>query len=153
MGASACDIDEGGRAVSYSQRWEEVFGPLEGGARMTLASTAPEPGASGSGSLNHSGGPWTSASGTAGELRTSAETSRSALGPGHEGVAAGGAGLTAVAALAGVRTSWEERLTALRDECDSLRGALLTVAKDMGETDAGIKNSFAKVNGHPERAR
>ncbi|WP_327418632.1 hypothetical protein [Streptomyces sp. NBC_01233] len=33
----------------------------------------------------HSKGPWTSASGTAGDLRTSTETSRSALGPGHEG--------------------------------------------------------------------
>ncbi|MFF0750173.1 hypothetical protein [Streptomyces sp. NPDC004267] len=139
--------------MSNAQRWEEVFGPLEGGARMTLASTAPQPGASGSGDLKHSGGPWTSASGTAGELRTSAETSRSALGPGHEGVVTGGAGLAAVAALAGVCKSWEDRLTALRDECDSLQGALLTVAKEMGETDTGIKNSFAKVNGKPEGAR
>ncbi|MFD5324182.1 hypothetical protein [Streptomyces sp. NPDC127092] len=139
--------------MSYSQRWQEVFGPLEGDARMTLASTAPEPGASGPGNLKHTGGPWTSAAGTAGELRTSSETSRTTLGPGHEGVTTGGAGLTAVAALAAVRTSWEERLAAVRDECDALQGALQKVAKEMGETDIGVRNEFAKVHGKPEDKR
>ncbi|MET9953111.1 hypothetical protein ABZ135_16360 [Streptomyces sp. NPDC006339] len=98
------------------------------------------------GELRHSGGPWSRASATAAELRTSTETSRSALGRGHEGLAAGApaaAGLTAVAALAGLRTSWEERLAAVRDECEALRGALLTVAREMGETDSAVGNSFA----------
>ncbi|MFF2571950.1 hypothetical protein ACIRQF_17905 [Streptomyces sp. NPDC101191] len=139
--------------MNYSERWQEIFGPPAGGATMTLASTAPESGASGSADLQHSGGPWTSASGTAGELRTSTETSRSALGPGHEGVTTGGAGLGAVAALAGVRKSWEDRLTAVRDECEALRGNLLTVAKEMGETDTGVRNSFAGVARRPEGDR
>ncbi|MFF5974574.1 hypothetical protein ACFY7C_23940 [Streptomyces sp. NPDC012769] len=97
----------------------------------------------GAGELRRSGGPWTRASATAGALGTSTETARSALGRGHEGVAAGGAGLTAVAALAGLRKSWEERLAAVRDECEALRGALLTVAREMGETDTAVGNSFA----------
>ncbi|XIE80310.1 hypothetical protein AB6O49_24845 [Streptomyces sp. SBR177] len=85
MGGIAEEEERG--PMSYSQRWQEVFGPLEGGDRMTLASTAPEPGvgSNGAGGLKHTGGPWTSAAGTARDLRTSSETSRTVLGPGHEG--------------------------------------------------------------------
>lgn len=97
--------------------------------------------------LEHSHGPWTSASGTAGDLRTSTETSRSALGPGHEGIEAGVAGLSSVAALKSVLTSWEERLQAVRDECEQLKGTLLTVAREMGETDTAIETSFKGLNG------
>ncbi|MFI1938829.1 hypothetical protein ACH44C_16885 [Streptomyces purpureus] len=143
--------------MSYSERWQELFGPpVESGVGMTLASTAPEPvtrGESGAGNLKHSQGPWTSASGTAGELRTGTETSRAALGPGHEGVADGGAGLASVASLTSVLTSWQERLKAVRDECDALEGTLLSVAKEMGETETAIKNSFAGVSGKPEETR
>ncbi|MFE6697729.1 hypothetical protein [Streptomyces sp. NPDC057718] len=39
-------------------------------------------------------------------------------------------------------TSWEERLQAVRNECDQLQGDLLTVAKKMGETETAIKTSF-----------
>ncbi|WP_370415012.1 hypothetical protein [Streptomyces fradiae] len=135
--------------MSYSTRWQELFGPLEGDARMALASTAPAPappaGGTGPGNLQHTGGPWTSAAGTAGDLHISTETSRAALGPGHEGVTAAGAGLTAVAALARVRKSWEDRLAAVRDECDGLEGALHKVAKEMGETDIQVRDSFAGV--------
>ncbi|GAA3390587.1 hypothetical protein [Streptomyces roseoviridis] len=112
--------------MSHAVRWQQLSGPTGGAAE-----------------LKHSGGPWTRASATAAEIRTSAETSRSVLGRGHEGIAAGGAGLSAVAALAGLRESWEERLTAVRDECEALRGTLLTVAKEMGETDTAVGNSFA----------
>ncbi|MFH8577276.1 hypothetical protein OHB11_12090 [Streptomyces zaomyceticus] len=135
--------------MPYSERWQELFGPTDGGATMTLASTAPGPGTGGggTGNLKHSGGPWTSASGTAGELRTSTETSRSALGPGHEGVEAGAAGLTSVAALKGVLTSWEERLQAVRDECEQLKGPLRAVAEEMGETETAIGNSFKGADG------
>ncbi|MFF0427470.1 hypothetical protein ACFYUJ_24020 [Streptomyces sp. NPDC004520] len=116
---------------------------------MSLASTAPEPGTGGgaNGKLKHSGGPWTSASATAGDLHTSTETSRAALGPGHEGVEAGAVGLSSVAALKSVLTSWEERLRAVRDECDQLKGALSTVAKEMGETETAIEKSFKGVDG------
>lgn len=136
--------------MSYSERWQELFGPTDGGPAMTLASAAPGTGGGGTGGLEHSNGPWTSASGTAGDLRTSTETSRSALGSGHEGVVSAGAGLSSVAALQGVLTSWEERLQAVRDECEQLKGSLLTVAKEMGETDAGVGSSFKGGDGGAE---
>ncbi len=122
---------------------------------MRLASTASAPGAGaggGTGTLKHHGGPWTSASGTADDLRTSTETSRALLGPGHEGIAAGAAGLGSVAALKGVLTSWEDRLRAVRDECDRLGGALLAVAKEMGETEIAVDKSFGPVGAAGEKA-
>ncbi|MFF9429893.1 hypothetical protein [Streptomyces sp. NPDC014746] len=132
--------------MSYTERWQQLFGPADGGgAARGLASAGTGGGASGR--LRHSGGPWTSTSGTAGDLRTSAETSRSALGPGHEGIEAGAAGLATVAVLRSVRTSWEERLRALRDECEQLEGTLLTVAKEMGETETAVEKSFKDVDG------
>ncbi|MFF7443382.1 hypothetical protein [Streptomyces sp. NPDC008122] len=141
--------------MSYSERWQELFGPTDGGAAvMSLASTAPEPGTGGGGNgkLKHSGGPWTSASGTAGDLRTSTETSRAALGPGHDGIEAGAAGLTSVAALTSVLTSWEDRLSAVRDECEQLKGSLLSVAKEMGETEVAIERSFKGADGSADKA-
>ncbi|MFG2335287.1 hypothetical protein [Streptomyces yangpuensis] len=137
--------------MSYSERWQELFGPADDGPAMRLASAAPDPGTGGggggTGNLQHTKGPWTSASGTAGDLRTNTETSRSALGPGHEGVEAGAAGLSSVAALKSVLTSWEERLQSVRDECEQLKGTLLKVAKEMGETDAAVDASFKGVDG------
>ncbi|WP_052757666.1 hypothetical protein [Streptomyces yangpuensis] len=137
--------------MSYSERWEELFGPADDGPAMRLASTAPDPGTGGggggTGNLQHTKGPWTSASRTAGDLRTTTETSRAALGPGHEGVKAGAAGLSSVAALGSVLTSWEERLQSVRDECEQLKGTLLKVAKEMGETDAAVDASFKGVDG------
>ncbi|MER7624011.1 hypothetical protein [Streptomyces sp. NPDC126503] len=139
--------------MSYSERWQELFGPADGGPATRLASAVPGPGAGGgNGKLRHSGGPWTGAAGTAGDLRTSTGTSRTALGRGHEGVAAGAAGLTSVAALTGVLASWEERLRAVADECEQLKGALLAVAKEMGETETAIERSFQGVGGPAEKA-
>ncbi|WP_347106025.1 hypothetical protein [Streptomyces sp. CB03238] len=135
-------------SVTYSDRWQELYELASapsaaagtGQERMSLASaSAPGPGGD---KLNHSGGPWTKASSTAGELRTNTETSRSSLGPGHEGIDAGTTGLTAVASLKAVLTSWEERLAGVRDECEYLTGALSKVAKEMGETDTAVESSF-----------
>lgn len=149
LGAQKRNADVDGGAVSYSERWQELFGPADGGPAMRLASAAPGPGTNAgvSGGINYTSGPWTSASSTAADLRISTETSRSALGPGHEGVEAGAAGLSSVAALKSVMTSWEERLQAVRDECEQLKGTLLTVAKEMGETDTAIETSFKGVGG------
>ncbi|MBT2438759.1 hypothetical protein J7E93_01180 [Streptomyces sp. ISL-36] len=144
--------------MSYSERWQELFRPQEeavivGGARMTLASTASQGGSgTGAGNLKHSGGPWTSASGTSGELRTSTEKSRAALRPGHEGVSAGAAGFASVASLTSVLKSWEDRLAAVRDECDQLEGTLLKVAKEMGETEVAIEKSFKAVDSSGDKA-
>lgn len=119
--------------VTYTQRWQE------------LLDLAP-----GQGGLKHSGGPWTGASGAADELRVRTESGRRSLGTAHEGVGAAGAGLTSVASLRAVLTSWEERLAAVRDECAYLTGALAKVAKEMGETDTGVGHAFHAV---PEGGR
>ncbi|MBT2395819.1 hypothetical protein [Streptomyces sp. ISL-100] len=126
--------------------WEQLKAEAAGRAeaRMSLASAAPG-GTGGEGKLKHSGGPWTSASGAAGGLRTSTQTSRSRLRPAHEGVASGAAGLSSVAILNAVMESWEKRLTAVRGECDYLEGALLKVAKEMGESETAVKSSLNAV--------
>ncbi|MCX4504102.1 hypothetical protein [Streptomyces anulatus] len=139
--------------MSDAERWQELFGPTGDGPAMKLASASNDAGAGsgGTGRLKHSKGPWTSASGTAGDLRTRAGTSRSVLGRGHEGVEAGVAGLSSGAALKSVLTSWEERLQAVRDECEQLKGLLLTVAKEMGESETAVKSSLKGVH-VPDRA-
>ncbi|MER7106763.1 hypothetical protein [Streptomyces sp. NPDC000229] len=119
--------------VTYTQRWQE------------LLDLAP-----GHGALQHSGGPWTKASGAADELRVRTEIGRRSLSTGHEGVGAAVAGLTSVTSLRAVLTSWEERLAAVRDECAYLTGALSKVAKEMGETDMEVGHSFHAV---PEGGR
>ncbi|MEW1718715.1 hypothetical protein [Streptomyces sp. NPDC093109] len=121
--------------MSRSQGWQEIFA-------LSGLSPVRGPGAS---TLRHSDGPWTSASGTAGRLRTSSEKSRVRLGLAHEGVAPAGKGLSAVAALAAVRKSWEERLASVRDECAYLDGALRTVAKEMGEADGDAEQAVRRV--------
>ncbi|MEU2655424.1 hypothetical protein ABZ615_08870 [Streptomyces sp. NPDC007325] len=132
--------------MSHSN-WHDIFGTSGADTRMDLASA--DPGSGPSGTLKHSRGPWRSASGTAGAVRTSTETSRSALGPGHEGVTAGAAGLSAVAALTALRRSWEDRLASVRDECEALQGALLAVAGELGETDTTVKSSLASIDTKP----
>lgn len=124
-----------------------MFGPTGEGPAMRLASADADPrtGGGGAGNLKHNKGPWTSASGTAGDLRTRTETSRSALGRGHAGVEAGAAGLSSVTALKSVLKSWEDRLQGVRDECDQLKGALLTVAKELGEAETTVEKSFKSV--------
>ncbi|MGW5294593.1 hypothetical protein [Streptomyces bacillaris] len=134
--------------MSHSERWQEMFGLTGEGTAMRVASaaaSAPGPGAAGTGNLKHSKGPWTSASGTAGDLRTRTETSRSTLRRGHEGVEAGTVGLSSVTALKSVLTSWEDRLRSVRDECEHLEGALLTVANEMGEAEAAVEKSFKGI--------
>ncbi|MFI6286048.1 hypothetical protein ACIBCM_15025 [Streptomyces sp. NPDC051018] len=139
-----------------SARWQEMFGLTQapipataatGDTGLALASTASPGeggagGAGGAGRLKHTRGPWASASNTAGELRTNTEKSRRVLRPAHQGIARGAAGLTSVAALMAVLTSWEDRLMAVRDECAYLDGASLRVARELGRTDTGVGDSI-----------
>ncbi|MFV2118866.1 hypothetical protein ACE14D_10655 [Streptomyces sp. Act-28] len=138
--------------MEYSQRWQQMFGlpPADDDAdvRLELASAAADGGGggtSGQGRLKHTGGPWGRASSTAAQLSTSTEKSRAALGPGHDGVSAGASGLASAASLTSVLKSWEDRLSAVRDECDHLEGALRKVAVEMGETDVAVKDSITPV--------
>ncbi|MCY0947537.1 hypothetical protein [Streptomyces antarcticus] len=125
--------------------WQELFGVPPG---MRLASADGPGGAGGQGDdgdLAHSGGPWSKAAAAAGDLRISTATALGKMAAAHEGISAGTAGLAATAALDTVRTSWEKRLTAVRDECGSLRPDLLTVAREIGEVDEKNRVAFSRL--------
>jgi hypothetical protein len=92
----------------------------------------------GLGILRHSHGPWSRAAGAADDLRISTDATRKNLQSSHTGVLSGAAGLASLAALKTVLTSWETRLDAVRDECESLEPKLRAVAKDMGESDSEV---------------
>ncbi|MFI2510031.1 amino acid ABC transporter permease [Streptomyces sp. NPDC018972] len=94
--------------------------------------------AGGSGTLRHSGGPWTRAAGAADDLRISTESTKKNLQSGHAGVSKGAEGLASLEVLRTVLTSWEKRLEAVRGECESLEPKLRAVAKEMGERDGAI---------------
>ena len=88
--------------------------------------------------LKHSAQPWNRAAKTADDLRISTNTTRTTLTTAHAGVAGGLTGLASLAELKGVLTSWEERLGAVRDECESLEPRLRTVGKELVGVDAGV---------------
>lgn len=67
------------------------------------------------------------------------------LATAHEGLIAGTVGLSALAELGPVRESWERRFESARRECASLAGNLRSVARAQGETNEGVKSSFAPV--------
>ncbi|MFF4431829.1 hypothetical protein ACFYZ4_21960 [Streptomyces sp. NPDC001513] len=123
-------------------RWQELFGEP---AAMRLASADAPGGGNGGGGgddaggedLAHSGGPWSKASVAAGELRITTAEGLGRMAAAHEGVQAGTAGLSATAALASVRASWEERVSAVRDECGSVQSALRNVAPRRTATAGG----------------
>lgn len=94
--------------------------------------------------LKASKGPWTRASGVAKELHLSAQSGLTELTDAHAGVGGGTDGFACTAALEEVRSSWDDRLTAVRDECDRLEGALARTGRDFGELDPSVA---AKVGG------
>ena len=98
----------------------------------------PTSGSEGSGTLRHSGGPWTRAAGTAEDLQTSTGKSKADLSTAHDGVVSAGEGLASLGALMSVLASWKKRLGHVRNECDALEPKLRQVAKDMGEVDARV---------------
>ncbi|MBT2526862.1 amino acid ABC transporter permease [Streptomyces sp. ISL-99] len=108
----------------------------------------PSSGGGGSGGadrLKHTDKPWTDAAGIAGALRTSTATAKNELHDAHAGIESGTEGLDSVGALKGVLRSWEERLEAVRDECNYLESALRGVVKAQGASDARVKSSIDSV--------
>ncbi|WP_329033747.1 hypothetical protein OIE71_15500 [Streptomyces sp. NBC_01725] len=99
--------------------------------------------------LRHSDGPWTRAAGGAEAMRTQMAYVKAEFATAHEGVAGCGEGLSALAVLATVRTSWERRIEAARDECGSLAGRLRAVAGTQGEHDAAVRSALAGVDAGP----
>lgn len=115
-----------------------------------LGGSAPTGGAKtgtggGSGTLLHSNGPWSRAAGTADDLKTRTESTKKSLQSSHTRVSSGAAGLASLGALKTVLTSWENRLEAVRSECESLEPKLRAVARDMGETDSAVATKAHSV--------
>ncbi|GHE51557.1 hypothetical protein CP980_08360 [Streptomyces vinaceus] len=135
-------------AEALPARWAELFGEP---APMRLASaddgTGGHGGGRGSGNedLAHSGGPWTRAAAAAGDLGLSMDGALGKMTAAHEGVASGTSGFESTTALATVRTSWDKRLTAVREECRALRPQLMSVARDIGEVDEQYRISFSQL--------
>ncbi|GGK19302.1 hypothetical protein GCM10011583_58940 [Streptomyces camponoticapitis] len=120
-----------------------------GGLRALADEAGEGPGGSGAATgerLRHSDGPWTRAAGGAEVMRTQMAYLKAEFETAHEGVAGGGEGLGVVGALATVRTSWERRIEAARDECGSLAGPLRAVAGTQGEHDTAIRSGLAGVD-------
>lgn len=111
-----------------------------------LRALADEAGAAPGKRLRHSDGPWTRAAGGAEVMRTQMSYLRAEFETAHEGVAGCGDGLSVVAVLGTVRTSWERRIEAARDECGSLGGRLRAVAKTQGEHDSAVRSGLAGVD-------
>ncbi|WP_327416056.1 hypothetical protein [Streptomyces sp. NBC_01233] len=128
--------------------WNELFGEP---AAMRLAS-ADAPGGGGE-DLAHSRGPWSKAADAAGELRITTAEGLGKMAAAHEGVEAGTAGLSATAALAAVRASWEKRVAAVRDECGSVQSALLNVAREIGEIDENNRLRFSYLVTHRDASK
>ncbi|MFJ1575866.1 hypothetical protein [Streptomyces sp. NPDC088182] len=140
---------------AYSESWQELI-DLAGQERqsaasgpMSLASAGSSGGSGGAASrsdLEHSDGPWTTAAGVAEALRTSTTTAKSRLTSTHTGVTAATEGLASSGVLKSVLTSWEDRLSSVRDECGSLAPKLRQVGKDLGERDTKVKSSLQGIN-------
>ncbi|MFD8917275.1 hypothetical protein ACFV0Y_05585 [Streptomyces sp. NPDC059569] len=137
---------------AYSESWRELI-DLAGQERqsaasgpMSLASAGGSGGAASRSDLEHSDGPWTTAAGVAEALRTSTTTARNRLTSAHTGVTAATEGLASSGVLKSVLTSWEDRLSSVRDECGSLAPKLRQVGKELGERDTKVKSSLREIN-------
>lgn len=98
----------------------------------------PVGGASGGDQLKHSAQPWNRAAASAGSLKTSTNEAKTNLTSGHAGMAGGLTGLTSLATLKSVLSSWETRLGAVGNECESLEPTLRKVSKELGGVDRGV---------------
>ncbi|WP_369377478.1 hypothetical protein [Streptomyces sp. cg36] len=145
--------------MARSAQWEELFagspprseGQPPAGSGLRLASAESKADGGGAPDIQFSKSPWTSAGGVAGELRTGTAGALTDLDSGHEGVTGATEGFGATAALEEIRTSWKDRLGAVRDECGRLDGVLKSVGKDFGETDVKVGNDVkAAVPAEPK---
>ncbi|MFD5113858.1 hypothetical protein ACFWNG_16325 [Streptomyces sp. NPDC058391] len=139
--------------MALNEKWAELFGHDSPGTGMNLASAAtPVDGSGRGGSGGHDGrggpdlkvgqGPWTTASAVANGLHTSSATALTDMNTASEGVTGATEGFTSTAALNEIRTSWKERLSAVRDECARLEGALKSAGKEFGEQETRTKQRF-----------
>ncbi|MER8046785.1 hypothetical protein [Streptomyces sp. NPDC094032] len=128
--------------MALNAKWQEIIG--EQPAAMSLAGVpAPDGGGGGGPDLKADVGPWHGAGNTAGELKTSTTSSVTDLDTANEGVTGGTAGFDSSAALTEILGTWKNRLTAVRDECGRLEGALKAAGRDFGEREADTQQKVA----------
>lgn len=138
--------------MALNEKWGELFGNDSFGTRMQLA-TADGPAAAGNGNtpdLKAGQGPWTTASGVADALHTSSATALTDLETAAKVEAKSTAGLDSTKAMDEVLTSWKGRLTAVRDECTRLQGALQSAGKEFGEREITTEQKFKGKIGGPK---
>ncbi len=98
------------------------------------------------GTLQHSDPPWNHAAGVADALHTSMNTAKLDLDSADKGTSAGLAGLASLGSLTTILTSWDDRLSAVQGECKALQPALLSVSKELGETDKAVGSKTSSVH-------
>lgn len=102
-------------------------------------------GAGGGERLKHAARPWSRAASTADDLRISTNTTRSTLTTAHGGLAEGITGLVSLAEIKKVLASWETRLGAVRDECETLEPKLRKVGRELVGVDAETATKVGAV--------
>jgi hypothetical protein len=109
----------------------------------------------GNADLRTSKTPWTSASGVAEALHTDTNNGLTDLKEASAGMAVGTEGFECTAALNELRTTWDARLTAVRDECGRLHGTLAKTGKHFGEVDQHVGGRVDRVHvgNRPDWAR
>lgn len=126
--------------MALNAKWQEIIG--EQPAAMSLAGL-PAPEGGGGGDLKADVGPWHGAGNTAGELRTSTSNSVTDLDTANEGVTGSTAGFDSSAALTEILATWKARVSAVRDECGRLEGALKAAGRDFGEREEDTRQKVA----------
>ncbi|MFF0276239.1 hypothetical protein [Streptomyces sp. NPDC004330] len=140
--------------MALNAAWEDLFGgtaPPGQSATMTLAGVPAPDSGGGDANLKADEGPWHQAGNTAGELRTSTTTSLTDLDTANEGVGSGTAGFDSSGALTEILGTWKTRLTAVRDECGRLEGALKSAGRDFGEREDTTRRKIAAEAPAPRR--
>lgn len=123
--------------------WEQL--KSDATQRMQIDHVAPDPGGGSDPDLRITKGPWTKASGVAGELRTATASGLTDLTTAHDGIRAATEGFTSTTALEAILPTWEKRLTAVRNECGRLDTSLAKTGRDFGEVDASVAGSSRDV--------
>ncbi|KNB49589.1 hypothetical protein AC230_29485 [Streptomyces caatingaensis] len=120
---------------------DRAFNPdrYDADGQLVLASAE---GGGGGGTHKATSGPWTTASGVAGELHRDMQTAMTDLGHAHEGLGNGTSGFASAKALGALRPGWEERLSGIRDLCGHLDGEMKKVGVEFHENEVGTKKSF-----------
>ncbi|MER5890976.1 amino acid ABC transporter permease [Streptomyces sp. NPDC001941] len=144
--------------MALNGAWNDIIGaaaPAAPPASMRLAGLQADGGGGGGGGgnpdLKADDAPWHQAGKTSGELKTSTSSALTDLTTANDGVAGGTAGFDSSAALTEILGTWKTRLTAVREECGRLEGALKGAGRDFGEREADTRQKMAAQAPAPKK--